>query len=646
MMEVQISPLAKRLAEENSIDWRVIRGTGPEGRVIERDILTYLAKIMSGEIDPPALPDASETPPPVGMSAPDIGSISNLAAASAGMAREGIDLGSLLNNAPVVETPSASSFTAPRYEAPLNSDPVHAEPARLEQSSFQTPGFAASSFEVPTTPEVSASPMMFEEPAPIAPVVDAAPGSLESISFGDPTPASSLHEISFADSPAVAEPEMSFASPSLPELNESLEDRVSMQVSSVAETPVVAPAFPPPLTPADSGVEFEIDLDDLDDLDAQPEMAVATPEPTAPEHALVPVLETAAEVHPHEDDLVLDVSADVEHTHAIDIDAAPVSLEESTFHDDLVIEEIAPVITDTPVAASDVLDDFEIDLDEPEVMLESAEPIVAEPVFAEPVLTEPVLDTRPIPSEVAPSFTESVYTTPVEFNTPSFEAVEPAVDLNPEIEPVAPAFTMPALETVAPVAALAATGIVAAPPETQQPETHPVSSQSVPSSRAAPVATGYYQGFAVRRHFDAAALNTMQGQLSSVLNGRDVPLEIFLARAAQRHAHLLGMDNVTLARIGDALEPVNASGLFHSFVEAVRSVAQVSPASAHGLLVVDASHLGADDLVLPGDAPVLSLNVKGDHGHLSLAGNVSASKAAEFLGRVSESLEMPVSLVI
>jgi resuscitation-promoting factor RpfA len=63
MMEIQISPLAKRLAEENSIDWRVIRGTGPEGRVIERDILTYLAKIMSGEIDPPALPDASETPP-------------------------------------------------------------------------------------------------------------------------------------------------------------------------------------------------------------------------------------------------------------------------------------------------------------------------------------------------------------------------------------------------------------------------------------------------------------------------------------------------------------------------------------------------------------------------------------------------------
>ncbi|NJK46589.1 MAG: hypothetical protein HC933_22165, partial [Pleurocapsa sp. SU_196_0] len=89
----------------------------------------------------------------------------------------------------------------------------------------------------------------------------------------------------------------------------------------------------------------------------------------------------------------------------------------------------------------------------------------------------------------------------------------------------------------------------------------------------------------------------MQGQLSSVLNGRDVPLEVFLARAAQRHAHLLGMDTVTLARLGDTLEPVNASGLFHSFIEAVRSVAQVSPASAQGLLVVDASHLGADDLV-------------------------------------------------
>jgi hypothetical protein len=63
-------------------------------------------------------------------------------------------------------------------------------------------------------------------------------------------------------------------------------------------------------------------------------------------------------------------------------------------------------------------------------------------------------------------------------------------------------------------------------------------------------------------------------------------------------------------------------------------------------MAVDASHLGVDDLVIPSAQPVLSLNVKGEYGHLSLAGNLSATNAAQFLGAVAEYLEMPVSLVI
>ena len=57
-MEPPISPLAKRLAEENNVSWHDLRGSGPAGRVVERDVLEHLAQAMSGAADP-----ALEGPP-------------------------------------------------------------------------------------------------------------------------------------------------------------------------------------------------------------------------------------------------------------------------------------------------------------------------------------------------------------------------------------------------------------------------------------------------------------------------------------------------------------------------------------------------------------------------------------------------------
>ncbi len=48
-MEPDIAPLAKRLAEENNVNWRQLKGSGPSGRVVERDVLEYLARVMAGE---------------------------------------------------------------------------------------------------------------------------------------------------------------------------------------------------------------------------------------------------------------------------------------------------------------------------------------------------------------------------------------------------------------------------------------------------------------------------------------------------------------------------------------------------------------------------------------------------------------------
>lgn len=50
-MEPDISPLAKRLAEENNVNWRGLGGSGANGRIVERDVLEYLAKVMAGEED-------------------------------------------------------------------------------------------------------------------------------------------------------------------------------------------------------------------------------------------------------------------------------------------------------------------------------------------------------------------------------------------------------------------------------------------------------------------------------------------------------------------------------------------------------------------------------------------------------------------
>ena len=57
-MEPNIAPLAKRLAEENNVNWRGLSGSGSDGRIIERDVLEYLAKVMAGEesVNPTAEP--------------------------------------------------------------------------------------------------------------------------------------------------------------------------------------------------------------------------------------------------------------------------------------------------------------------------------------------------------------------------------------------------------------------------------------------------------------------------------------------------------------------------------------------------------------------------------------------------------------
>jgi hypothetical protein len=108
MEEPKITPLARRLAEENGIDWRRLKGTGPDGTILERDILAFLAKVMAGEVDLPPMP---ESPPPL---PPE----EELKRAQAALEREGVDLSDLIPEAP--KTPTLQVEEVPEEELSLD----------------------------------------------------------------------------------------------------------------------------------------------------------------------------------------------------------------------------------------------------------------------------------------------------------------------------------------------------------------------------------------------------------------------------------------------------------------------------------------------------------------------------------------------
>lgn len=60
---VKASPLARKIAREHGIDLRLIQGTGPQGRIVERDVLAYLEAQKAVPTPPPA-PAPTPAPAP------------------------------------------------------------------------------------------------------------------------------------------------------------------------------------------------------------------------------------------------------------------------------------------------------------------------------------------------------------------------------------------------------------------------------------------------------------------------------------------------------------------------------------------------------------------------------------------------------
>lgn len=57
MSNPSIIPAAQHLAEANNVDWRTLSGSGDGGSVVERDVLTYLTRVMLGEAETDPTPE-------------------------------------------------------------------------------------------------------------------------------------------------------------------------------------------------------------------------------------------------------------------------------------------------------------------------------------------------------------------------------------------------------------------------------------------------------------------------------------------------------------------------------------------------------------------------------------------------------------
>ena len=62
---LDISPVARRLANEHQIDLTTLSGTGPNGRIIKRDIEAHLASVPAPQVETPVEAVASETEQPL-----------------------------------------------------------------------------------------------------------------------------------------------------------------------------------------------------------------------------------------------------------------------------------------------------------------------------------------------------------------------------------------------------------------------------------------------------------------------------------------------------------------------------------------------------------------------------------------------------
>ncbi len=194
MNEPDIAPLARRLAEENNVDWRRLEGSGDGGRIVERDVLTFLAKVMAGEEDLDPTPE----PVPEGMQAwPD----ADVAAYRSDAA------------APPVERSVTSTLDDDLFLFDDAPGTGAAPAARRDDVPpvFDEPAAAGSADEPPSTDDDDDGLLLVDEPEPHdetgAPSVDEVEDGDDVFAFDEPAAAPDAHPAAASGLPDLFEDE-------------------------------------------------------------------------------------------------------------------------------------------------------------------------------------------------------------------------------------------------------------------------------------------------------------------------------------------------------------------------------------------------------------------------------------------------------
>lgn len=280
----RIAPLAKILAEANGIDWQHLQGSGDGGQIVEQDILTHLARIMSGEEEPPATPVDAPPPDWNGEEIPAGGGMFSADMLSAA----GVDS----DIAAFVEQTRPAAESAPTSVPVSAPAPVEPAPVQEEELEFE--------LEEEDTPETAPSAPVIPMPAPVEPPATQTPPPAQGgAAAGLGSLLSRLYKSSPTEPPAAAAPEAAsvpaaVSTPAPTPMPEAPPVRPAAQTSPVEapriETPSVqtpaarieVPAVAPtPVTPAPAPAM------------AQP--ITVTPEPTSVPAAVAPPVPAAVQ---------------------------------------------------------------------------------------------------------------------------------------------------------------------------------------------------------------------------------------------------------------------------------------------------------------------------------------------------------------